>query len=73
MKKRFTVIFSRIFLIITFLSIFTFQKQANAAASKIYYLSRYDINLVVNSDGSADFEERLTYNFQGQFNEFLET
>ena len=40
--------------------------------NKTYYLSGYDINVLVNKDGSADFEERLTYNFDGQFNGLLE-
>ena len=38
------------------------------AADRVYYISGYNINVNVNQDGSADIEERLTYNYSGQFN-----
>lgn len=68
MKKGFTLIFTRIFLIIIFFTLTTLGHQVNASQNKTYNLSRYDINVIVNKDGSANFEERLTYKFQGQFN-----
>jgi len=48
------------------LSVLFLPLAANAAAS--YYISGYTINAVVNPDGSADLEERITYSFSGQFN-----
>ncbi|WP_298840934.1 DUF2207 domain-containing protein [Clostridium sp.] len=34
-------------------------------------MSGYNINIIINKDGSADYEERLTYNFDGEFNGVL--
>ena len=41
------------------------------ADSRYYDVSRYVINVGINPDGTADIEERLTYNFKGQFNGIL--
>jgi len=71
MKKGFTVIFTKIFLGIILFILFTSQQQVNAEGNKTYYLSGYGINVTINRDGSADFEERLTYNFNGHFNGVL--
>lgn len=68
MKKSFTVNFTKIFLGVILFSFFTFQHQVNAVGNKSYFLLGYDINVLLNKDGSADFEERLTYNFNGKFN-----
>ena len=67
MKKKFTLIFTRIFLGIIIFIIFGFQQHVYASDNKTYYLSAYNINVLVNKDGSANFEERLTYNFDGTF------
>lgn len=69
MKKRF--IFNKVFLAVIFFVFFTFGQQVNAEGNKTYFLSRYGVNVTINRDGSADFEERLTYNFHGQFNGVL--
>lgn len=71
MKKDFTNIFTRIFLVIILFTLFTFKQQVNAADNKTYYVSGYNVNIAINKDGSADYEERLTYNFDGQFNGVL--
>ena len=68
MKKGFTIIFTRMFLVIILFTLTTLNQQVNASENKTYSLSGYDINVIVNKDGSANFEERLTYNFQGEFN-----
>lgn len=62
-KKAFFLFTALSFLILS--SVFL-PLQASAAGS--YYISAYTINVVVNQDGSADLEERLTYAFSGQFN-----
>lgn len=38
------------------------------AQDREYYIDKYDINVVLNPDGSADIEEFLYYDFDGQFN-----
>lgn len=56
---------------LVFLGIFTplaSTAQAQAAAAREYYISNYNINVTINGDGSANVEERVTYNFTGQFN-----
>ena len=68
MKKDFTIIFTRIFLVIILFTLTLLNQQVNASENKSYNLSGYDINVIVNKDGSANFEERLTYNFNGEFN-----
>ena len=68
MKKGFIVIFTRMFLVITLVTLFGLQHQAHASNNRTYNLSRYNINIIVNKDGSANFEEHLTYNFDGKFN-----
>ncbi|MGH4124721.1 MAG: DUF2207 domain-containing protein [Clostridium sp.] len=68
MKKGFTIIFTRMFLVITLFTLTTLNQQVNASENRTYNLSGYDINVIVNKDGSANFEERLTYNFHGKFN-----
>lgn len=45
--------------------------QTAIAADRYYDISGYTINVNVNPDGSADIEERLTYNFNGDFNGIL--
>ncbi len=45
--------------------------QTAMAADKYYDISGYTINVNVNPDGSANIEERLTYNFSGDFNGIL--
>lgn len=67
MKKRSTIIFTRIFLIIILFTIVTLNPQVYASDAKTYNLSGYDINILINNDGSSNVEERLTYNFDGQF------
>ncbi|MBZ9607407.1 DUF2207 domain-containing protein [Clostridium estertheticum] len=68
MKKGFTTIFTKMFLAIVLFTLSTFEQQVYASGTKTYNLSRYAINVIVNNDGSANFEERLTYNFDGKFN-----
>ncbi|MBW9146656.1 DUF2207 domain-containing protein [Clostridium sp. CM027] len=68
MKKGFTIIFTKMFLAIVLFTLSTFGQQVYASGTKTYNLSRYAINVIVNKDGSANFEERLTYNFDGKFN-----
>lgn len=68
MKKGFTMIFTKTFLAIVIFTLSTFGQQAYASGTKTYNLSGYAINVIVNKDGSANFEERLTYNFDGKFN-----
>ncbi|MGH4052685.1 MAG: DUF2207 domain-containing protein [Clostridium sp.] len=68
MKKSSTIIFARMFLLLIIFTLFGFQKLIYASQDKTYYISGYNINVLVNKDGSANFEERLTYNFDGQFN-----
>ena len=67
MKKRSAIILTRIFIIIILFTLTTLGQKVYAADNKTYNLSGYDINILVNKDGSANFEERLTYNFDGQF------
>ena len=50
------------------LPLFFINMQADAESNRTYYISGYTINAGINPDGSADMEERLTYNFNGQFN-----
>lgn len=38
------------------------------ADDREYTISEYEINAIINSDGSADIEEILTYDFDGDFN-----
>ena len=64
MLKKKVFLFTALALLI--LSSIFLPLQASAAGS--YYISAYTINVVVNQDGSADLEERLTYSFSGQFN-----
>ena len=45
--------------------------QTVKADDRYYDISDYTINVNVNPDGSADIEERLTYNFSGNFNGIL--
>lgn len=71
MKKGFTVNLAKIFLGVTLFISFVFQQQVNAEGNRSYYLSGYNINIMINKDGSADFEEQLTYNFNGEFNGVL--
>ncbi|MBZ9685610.1 DUF2207 domain-containing protein [Clostridium estertheticum] len=68
MKKGFTIIFTRMFLVIILFTLTTLNKHVNASENRTYNLSAYDINVILNKDGSANFEERLTYNFDGKFN-----
>jgi len=68
MKKSSTILFIRMFLVIILFTLLGFQKPVYASDNRTYYLSGYNINVLVNKDGSANFEERLTYNFDGQFN-----
>ena len=63
---RFTIILSALFLF----SLIPLQQQASAA-DKSYYVSGYNIIVNVNTDGSADFQEELTYSFSGSFNGIL--
>ena len=67
MKKGFTIIFTRMFLVIILFTLTILSQQVHASDNKTYNLSGYDINIIVNKDGSANFEERLTYNFDGKF------
>ncbi|MDO8685264.1 MAG: DUF2207 domain-containing protein [Clostridiales bacterium] len=43
----------------------------HAESSREYYISSYNIMVNVNPDGSADFQEYITYNFTGKFNGVL--
>ena len=45
--------------------------QITYADSRYYEVSNYIINVNILPDGSADIEERITYNFSGQFNGVL--
>ncbi|MCB2359198.1 DUF2207 domain-containing protein [Clostridium estertheticum] len=47
------------------------MQPVSAQGSKSFYVSGYNINIIINKDGSADYEERLTYNFDGEFNGVL--
>jgi len=67
MKKRSALIFTRIFIMIFLFTLTISGQKVYASDNKTYYLSGYNINILVNKDGSANFEERLTYNFDGQF------
>ncbi len=41
---------------------------ADAESDRVYYISGYDMKVNVQSDGSADIEESITYNYNGSFN-----
>ena len=41
------------------------------AADREYHISNYSIDILIEKDGSAMIEERLTYDFDGQFNGIL--
>ena len=60
MKKRSALIFTRIFIIIILFTLTISGQKVYASDNKTYYLSGYNINILVNKDGSANFEERLT-------------
>lgn len=49
------------------LPLFSFG-QTVYAGNNYYNISSYIINVEIKSDGSADFEERLTYSYSGNFN-----
>lgn len=68
MRKKLPVIvmLAAVFLIQVFV-----MGQTAIAADKFYDISGYTINVNINPDGSADMEERLTYNFSGDFNGIL--
>jgi uncharacterized membrane protein len=68
MKKGFRLIFTKMFLVIILVTLYGLQHQVHASEDRTYNLSGYNINIIVNKDGSANFEEHLTYNFDGKFN-----
>lgn len=67
MKKK---VLALIMLITVVVTVFT-AGQPVFADDKYYYISGYNINVDVLPDGSANIEERLTYNFNGDFNGIL--
>jgi len=67
-KKGSAIKITKMFLVIILFTLFTFKQQVYAADTKSYSILDYNINILINTDGSASFEERLTYNFSGQFN-----
>lgn len=54
---------------VTILIIFILAPFQHAnAEDRSFYISGYIINVNINEDGSADIEERITYQFSGKFN-----
>ena len=45
--------------------------QSVSADSRYYRIRSFDVNVVITPDGSADVEERITYDFTGSFNGVL--
>ncbi|HHV95027.1 MAG TPA: DUF2207 domain-containing protein [Clostridiaceae bacterium] len=58
-----------ILLIFVFSSLFS--NLVSAASNRSYHISGYNITITINTDGSADIEEYITYNFSGKFNGVL--
>lgn len=68
MKKRLALsLIAAIILTLPFAAL----KSDVSAADRSYYVSGYNITVNVNPDGSADFQEELTYSFSGSFNGIL--
>ena len=63
--------FGIIALMVFSLLFFSAQHPAGAADDRSFYLSGYDIQVDINEDGSANIEERLIYDFSGDFNGVL--
>jgi len=68
MKRNSTIVFTRMFIVIIIFTLFGFSDPVHASENRSYFISRYNINVLVNKDGSANIEDILTYNFDGQFN-----
>jgi len=67
MKKRIpAIVLLAVILITVFASV-----QTAAADDRYYIIRKYNVNVAVNTDGSADVEERITYDFFGNFNGVL--
>ncbi len=62
---RFAMVFFALFI----LSLY--PPEHASAEDRSYYVSGYNIDVNVNPDGSADFQEELTYSFSGSFNGIL--
>lgn len=56
-----------LFLAVVFVLVI-FQSTPAYADDRYYEISRYTVNVIINPDGSAGIEERITYNFNGEFN-----
>ena len=67
LKKKLIAICS-IMLFVLLLFVYLPPHQVNAADTTSYFLAAYNINVQILKDGSADIEERLSYNYSGQFN-----
>ena len=55
----------------TLLMMMVFLCQGVFADDRYYYITSYKVNVVIGTDGSADVEERITYDFTGSFNGVL--
>jgi len=67
MKKKLTAL---ILVAITLLAVFSSGWTVNAD-SRYYTIEGYNVNVGVQPDGSANIEERITYQFNGDFNGVL--
>jgi len=67
MKKRFPAAVLLLVILITVIS----SGQIVSADDRYYIIQKYYVDVTVNTDGSADIEERITYNFYGNFNGVL--
>lgn len=67
MKKKLLALVPLV-LVLTTLLILT---GISYAQGREYNVSKYKINVLVQPDGSADIEERLTYSFNGEYNGIL--
>lgn len=65
LKKRLALLF--IAIAVPMLPFITMKADVSAA-DRSYSISGYNITVNVNTDGSADFQEELTYGFNGSFN-----
>jgi len=67
MRKRLSVV---LLLLAILLPVFSFGQTASAD-DRYYEIRNFIVDVVLNTDGSADIEERITYDFYGSFNGVL--
>jgi len=62
---------SAVFLLLVLILVSSVFCQSVSADSRYYKINAYTVYVVVNPDGSADVEERIAYEFVGDFNGVL--